>query len=145
MRRWPGGPDEGENFMTLKDLARSLRQNETDAERKMWTVLRSRRFSGFKFRRQQPLGHYIVDFFCKDRGLIVELDGGQHLYDVKNDEERTIFIESHGFRVLRFWDHEVLKDPRSVLEILWKGPPHPGPLPRGEGKPQAPGSHTFPS
>jgi very-short-patch-repair endonuclease len=97
MRRWPGGPDEGENFMTLKDLARSLRQNETDAEREMWTVLRSRRFSGFKFRQQQSLGHYIVDFFCKDRGLIVELDAGTFSWARGPRRKSRVFYETKKF------------------------------------------------
>jgi len=127
--------------MTLNDLARCLRKDQTDAERKMWTLLRCRRLCGFKFRRQQPLGPYIVDFLCKDRGLVVELDGGQHLNDVKNDVERTGFLKSHGLHVIRFWNQEVLKNPRVILDSLWKElqsrPPHPDPLPRGEGKPLA--------
>ncbi len=115
----------------------------------MWTVLRARRFSGFKFRRQQPLGPYVVDFLCKDRGLIIELDGGQHIDEVIQDTERTGYFESHGFRVLRFWNHDVLKDLRTILETLWNDlqsrPPHPGPLPRGEGKPQASGPQMISS
>jgi very-short-patch-repair endonuclease len=104
----------------------------------MWALLRGRRFSGFKFRRQQPLGPYIVDFLCKDRSLIIELDGGQHQEHADADDIRTTFFESHGFRVLRFWNHEFLKEPLTVFECILKEIqnrlPHPGPLPRGEGK-----------
>ncbi|MBK8870970.1 MAG: DUF559 domain-containing protein [Elusimicrobia bacterium] len=140
--------------MSLISLARGLRQTSTDAEQKMWAFLRGRRFSGFKFRRQQPLGPYIVDFLCKDRSLIIELDGGQHQDHVEADAKRTAFFESHGFRVLRFWNHEFLKEPLTVFECVLKEIqnrlPHPGPrisgtaapgagrsatgLPRGEGK-----------
>jgi 2-methylaconitate isomerase len=102
--------------------ARSLRQNQTDTEQRIWSKLRGRRFAGFKFRRQVPLGHYIVDFVCFDRRVILELDGGQHgEQDAKNyDAERTAWLESQGFRVARIWNHEVWEDDEAVEEFLWQ-------------------------
>ena len=101
-----------------KDFARSLRHGQTDAERKLWSVLRSRRFSGYKFRRQHPVGPYITDFCCPQKGLVVELDGGQHAGQIQRDIRRTHFLESQGYRVLRFWDNDVLKEPHSVFEVI---------------------------
>ena len=91
------------------ELAKSLRRNQTDVERKLWYLLRDRRFGGFKFRRQQPIGPYVVDFVCFDKRLIVELDGSQHGGDeaMIYDARRTAFLESQGFRVVRFWNHAV--------------------------------------
>ena len=103
--------------MPLKDFARALRRNPTDTERKVWALLRGRRLSGFKFRRQQPLEGFIVDFFCPDRGLVVELDGGQHVGSAR-DRLRPRRLESRGYRVLRFWDNDVLKNPLAALEAI---------------------------
>ena len=90
------------------DRARSLRRDMTETERLMWAKLRNRRFGRFKFRRQVPIGRYIVDFVCFARRLIVELDGGQHTQQQAYDAERTRWLESNGFRVVRIWNHHVV-------------------------------------
>ena len=100
----------------LLPLARTLRTNLTDAERLIWRHLRAGRFAGHKFKRQQPLGSYIVDFVCFEAMLIVELDGGQHADQVTEDAERSAWLESQGFRVLRFWNNDVLSNTEGVLE-----------------------------
>ncbi len=98
--------------------AKELRKNSTDAERVLWQRLRAHRFARYKFRRQQPLGHYIVDFVCFEKHLIIELDGGQRAEQVVYDAERSAWLQSQGFRVLRFWNHEVLKDVEAVAEVI---------------------------
>ena len=100
-----------------RDFARRLRRNLTDAERKLWFHLRNRALMGCKFRRQQPIGPYVADFVCFERGLIVEADGGQHS-DVRADECRTCYLRSHGYRVLRFWNNDVLTRTEAVLEQI---------------------------
>ena len=100
--------------------ARTLRKHSTDAERALWRLLRSRRLQGFKFRRQVPMGDYIVDFVCFEAMLVVEVDGGHHLEQSSSDDERTRWLESEGFRVLRFWNNQVLKEPGAVLETIWR-------------------------
>jgi very-short-patch-repair endonuclease len=102
------------------DCARLLRKHQTDVESRMWAKLRNRRFDSFKCRRQVPIGSYIVDFVCFDRRLIIELDGGQHTLQVAYDRHRTIWFERQGFRVLRFWNHEVLVDTDAVEELIWR-------------------------
>jgi very-short-patch-repair endonuclease len=84
----------------------------------MWWLLRSGKFQGYKFRRQQPIGPYIVDFCCLRSKLIIELDGGQHAIHIKQDEVRTEFLEREGFKVVRFWDHEVFKNAEGVLDVI---------------------------
>ena len=90
------------------DRARGLRQTMTDAERKLWYHLRNRHLSGHKFRRQHEIDHYIVDFACTAAMLTVELDGGQHIGQQEYDERRTRHLEAKGYRVLRFWNNDVL-------------------------------------
>ena len=118
------------------DRARSLRVTQTDAEQWLWYHLRSRRLQGWKFRRQHEIGRYIADFVCPDAGLIVELDGGQHGEQMIYDELRTLELEAMGYRVLRFWNNEVLKNVEDVLEVILEAlarpAPHPNPLPAGE-------------
>ena len=97
---------------------KELRKNSTNAERVLWQQLRAHRFAGYKFRRQQPLGQYIVDFVCFEKHLIIELDGGQHAEQVGYDAERSTWLQSQGFRVLRFWNHEVLSDMEAVEEVI---------------------------
>jgi very-short-patch-repair endonuclease len=97
--------------------AAALRQRQTDAERRMWLLLRDRRLARLKFRRQQPIGNYIVDLFCAAKGLIIELDGGQH-NDNPDDERRTAWLESRGYKVLRFWNNDVLKNKEGVLTAI---------------------------
>lgn len=92
--------------------ARSLRRNQTDAETAVWRLLRSKQLGDTKFRRQHPVGPYIVDFFCEERKLVVEIDGGQHRPAV--DRARTAYLDAQGFRVLRFWNNEVLCNPEGV-------------------------------
>lgn len=101
-------------------LARRLRQTQTEAERALWARLRNRRLKGVKFRRQQPIGRYIVDFVSFEKRTVVEIDGGQHdQTGVSNkDEERTAWLIGEGYRVLRFWNNEVLKNMEGVLEAI---------------------------
>lgn len=122
-----------------KPLTRNLRQRMTDAETRLWFLLRDRRLMGTKFRRQFPIDSYVVDFFCHEHGVIVEVDGGQHLESLK-DEQRTRALEQHGYIVVRFWNDEVLKNQDGVLEkireVLLGRAPSPAasrrPLPEGE-------------
>jgi very-short-patch-repair endonuclease len=100
--------------------ARQLRKSPTNAERMLWKHLRLRQIGGHKFRRQQPLGNYIVDFVCLEKRIVVEVDGGQHNTQVAYDEQRTAWIEEQGFRVLRFWDHEVMQNIEAVKEAIWQ-------------------------
>ncbi|WP_340117371.1 DUF559 domain-containing protein [Pelagibius sp. 7325] len=97
--------------------ARALRRSQTTVEQKLWSRLRNRRLEGHKFRRQVPLGRYIVDFCCYDERLVVELDGSPHGDDQRRarDQERTLWLESRGFRVLRFWNFELLENMEGVL------------------------------
>ena len=105
-----------------RSLAKILRNNTTDAERILWSILRRKQLAPLRFRRQQPIGPYIVDFFCPSAKLIVELDGGQHGADqnIIYDGNRTQFLESKGYRVLRFWNLEVVKDRNSVAEAIYR-------------------------
>src|SRR3989442_1833042 len=111
----------------LSPHAKRLRRDETDAERKLWMRLRDRQLNGLKFRRQQPIGRYVVDFFCPERRLVIELDGGHHADQVQADQRRTEFLNTAGYRVLRFWDHEVLANTDAVLQQIAAAvnPPHP--------------------
>jgi lipoyl(octanoyl) transferase len=116
--------------------ARPLRENQSDAEKLLWRHLRNRQVEGAKFRRQQMIAPYIVDFVCFESRLIVELDGGQHAEQVEYDERRTRFLEDQGFRVLRFWNNDVFSNIEGVLQRIVENlnPPSPPPSPaRGEG------------
>ncbi|WP_460840645.1 endonuclease domain-containing protein [Noviherbaspirillum agri] len=95
--------------------ARSLRSDMTLAERKLWQALRGKQIEGFRFRRQHPIGLYIADFACLDKLLLIELDGGQHQEQKEYDERRTEFLQSQGWRVLRFWNNDVLGNFEGVL------------------------------
>ncbi|MCW5622456.1 MAG: endonuclease domain-containing protein [Burkholderiales bacterium] len=114
----------------LVHLARQLRKNQTDVERVFWNQVRAGRLDGWKFRRQQPIGHYIVDFVCLDAMLIVELDGGQHA-DSEGDAERDEWLRNQGFRVLRFWNNEVATNLEGVMSEVARclHTPLPNPLP----------------
>ena len=104
--------------MTSKHIrAAALRQNQTDAERRMWMLLRDRRLAHLKFKRQEPIGRYFVDLICLQKRLIIELDGGQH-NDNPADEKRTAWLESQNFKVIRFWNNDVLKNPEGVLTTI---------------------------
>jgi very-short-patch-repair endonuclease len=98
--------------------ARQFRRDQTDAEKKLWSRLRAKRFSQFHFRRQFPIGNFIADFACPPSKLVIELDGSQHLDGVGKDTWRTRLIEQRGFIVIRFWDSEVLTDIDNVLERI---------------------------
>ena len=102
----------------LLNNAKILRSHPADAEQQLWRQLRAHRFMGLKFKRQKPIGHYIVDFVCIEYQLIIEVDGGQHISQMEYDDERTAWLESKGFRVLRFWNHEVLQEMDGVLERI---------------------------
>ena len=113
------------HFLTSR--SRGLRKNSTDAERKLWSVLRSRQLGGFKFRKQTEIDGYVVDFFCPERRLIIEVDGGQH--SPARDARRTAYLESQGFRLIRFWNNEVLNNLDGVWTVIEQAlsdaPPHP--------------------
>jgi very-short-patch-repair endonuclease len=123
-----------------KARARELRKHMTEAERTLWKHLRLRQFAGHKFRRQQPIGQYIVDFVCFERRLIIEVDGSQHSEHNLTDTRRTECLQTEGFRVLRFWNNQVLAETDAVkekiLEMLTEQPltPHLNPPPQG-GRP----------
>jgi very-short-patch-repair endonuclease len=120
----------------------------TDAERRLWYLLRCHRFGGTKFKRQAPVGNYIVDFVCFEQKVIIEADGGQHA-DNLNDRRRDDWLNSQGFRVLRFWNNDILKNTQGVMEMIssalvcpgagspslgsLRSPPSPT---RGEGTPE---------
>ena len=101
--------------------ARALRKNQTPAERLLWNTLRKQNL-GKKFRRQHRIGNYIVDFYCPEIKLAIEIDGGQHNTETSQqyDENRTCFLQEKGIQVLRFWNNEVLQQTKSVLEVLWR-------------------------
>lgn len=125
----PGREQAGVRGKITKQLSKNLRRNQPDAERKMWRHLKNRALTGFKFRRQCPIGPYIVDFVCFEKMLVVEIDGGQHAIQIQKDARRTEQLESRGFRVIRFWNNEVLANTESVLNTiltaLLSSPPSP--------------------
>ncbi|OHE79797.1 MAG: DNA (cytosine-5-)-methyltransferase [Lysobacterales bacterium GWF1_69_6] len=121
--------------MHQRDFAKRLRQSMTEAERRLWYHLRAHRFAGHKFRRQVPLGPYVVDFVHFGARLVVEADGGQH-NGSPGDGDRDAWLRRQGFLVLRFWNHEILQNTQLVLGVIWHalgdGPSPPAPLPQGE-------------
>ena len=120
----------------LRVFAKQLRSNMTDAEQRLWRYLRAHRFEGAKFKRQHPLGNYIVDFICFNARIVIEVDGSQHRGSA-SDVQRDEWLSSQGLTVLRFWNHEVLTEIEHVLERIAQSiciPLSPTPLPqRGEG------------
>jgi adenine-specific DNA-methyltransferase len=115
-------------------VARDLRKHLTEAERRLWWILRQRQLAGHRFRRQAPIGPYVVDFFCPSARLIVELDGGQHAAEADYDANRTRWLEQRGYRVLRFWNNDVLANPEGVVESMRNflpDTPLPNPPPQG--------------
>jgi len=103
--------------MDRRAFAKSLRQNMTEAEQRLWRYLRAHRLAGGKFRRQQLIGPYTVDFVHFETRLIVEADGGQH-NGCASDEWRNAWLEAQGFRVMRFWNDEILRDTEAVLAVI---------------------------
>jgi very-short-patch-repair endonuclease len=126
------------DISTKRDLARQLRHQQTLAEQKMWWLLRSRAFNGYKFCRQYLIGPFIVDFCCRKRKLVIELDGSQHADNQDYDRERTFYLQQRGYRVLRFWNRDLLNEQNQVLEAVFCALTRPpGTLSRlipGEGK-----------
>jgi very-short-patch-repair endonuclease len=135
-----GGKGEGESSPAV-GRARALRSRMTDAERKLWHMLRDRRFVGAKFRWQVPLGRYVADFFSFERQVVIEVDGGQHS-EKMSDVARDNWFRREGFTVVRFWNNEVLRNLDGVavrlLEIIADGAPHPASQPRTAAKPPSP-------
>jgi len=109
-------------------MARRLRRDATEAEKVLWRVLRNRSLGDAKFRRQVPIGRYIVDFACLERGPVIEADGGQHAAS-ENDAERTNWLESRCFRVLRFWNHDILENPEGIAAVILEALAEPRPTP----------------
>ena len=115
----------------LTPLAKQLRRNSTTAETLLWRKLRNRQMNGHKFRRQQPLGPYIADFVCHELRLIIELDGGQHANTLDRDQTRDAYLRTLGYKILRFWNNEVLENLEGVLMSIAKFAPPPPPPARG--------------
>jgi len=105
---------------TARNRARRMRKSFTDAELRLWQLLRNRNPKAFKFRRQHPLGPYIVDFICLEHRLVIEVDGGQHQEQLTYDSKRTGDLEAAGYRVLRFWDNDVLLKTDDVMQVIFK-------------------------
>lgn len=104
----------------MSNKAWYLRKNLTDAEKKLWANIRKRQINGLKFRRQQPIGNYIVDFVCYEKKIIIKIDGGQHIENENFDLKRSKWLEGQGFEVLRFWNNEVLENTQEVLDFICK-------------------------
>ncbi len=117
----------------LTGIARRLRKDFTDTEAHLWRYLRNRQMEGFKFRRQQPVGSYVVDFVNLEKKVVIELDGRQHALHAK-DMIRDEWLRAEGYKVLRFWDNQVFNNLEGVLETIRDAliTPHPDPLPQGE-------------
>jgi very-short-patch-repair endonuclease len=116
--------------------ARALRKRMTDAERLLWRHLRNRELGGWKFRRQYPVGPFIVDFICPEKNVVIEVDGGQHADNEEQDLQRSAYLNKMGYRVLRFWNNEVMQETEAVLEAIFailvdagKNSPSPRPSP----------------
>ncbi len=151
-RRYPDIP------ANLRTFARNLRKEQTDAENLLWALLRDRRIGGAKFRRQHPVEPYVLDFYCHDAKLAIELDGGGHAQQPRQDVKRDEYLAGKGIETLRVWNNQLLSETESVLEAIWnklaeKGvihqmnqppsknaPSPPTPLPGGEGSSQAAGA-----
>jgi very-short-patch-repair endonuclease len=124
-RRYGRRPQQGEESEsplrtkseTLK-RARELRKNMTEAEKRLWYLMRRHNLEGKLFRRQVPIDDYIVDFACLSANLVIEVDGGQHSWQAAQDEARTRVLEKLGFRVIRFWNNDVLGNTEGVLEMI---------------------------
>src|SRR5690349_1129422 len=132
-------------YQTRTNLQRKLRRDPTEAEKRLWYKLRAGQLDGHKFVRQIGVGPYVVDFVCRDAKLVVEVDGGQHA-DSAKDAERTAFLNQLGYRVMRFWNNEVLSNTDGVLQMIVgaltddrrqadrSDAPHPDPLPAEAGR-----------
>ena len=117
-------------------FAKELRIRVTETEQDLWYFLRAKRFYGLKFRRQHPIGPYIVDFVCLEKLIIIELDGGQHAEQKEKDQNRDQWLKKERYKVLRFWNHEFYENREMVLEQIYLacfGHPPPTPSPQGRG------------
>ena len=108
--------------LRLLEFAKTMRSNATDAENLMWQILRAKRFMDLKFRRQHVIAPYIVDFYCHELGLVIELDGSQHgtVNAIEYDDQRTKFLEALELKEVRYWNHDVLGQTDIVLQDLWQ-------------------------
>jgi very-short-patch-repair endonuclease len=102
----------------LISLSRNLRKRQTDAENIIWRHLRRKQVEGLRFRRQHPIGRYIVDFVCLEKQLILEIDGGQHAIEIDKDHNRDKWLLAEGYRILRFWNNDVFENLPGVLETI---------------------------
>ena len=131
---WFRKNDKGYSRPTAR--SRKLRNNATEAEKRLWQHLRNRQLRGVRFNRQFPVGQFICDFACREHRLIVELDGGQHSVATEYDERRTRFFVSQGYQVIRFWNNEVMENIEGVLMRIREAldnRPSPGPSRKREG------------
>ena len=130
-----GGRERGRKKL-LRERAKTMRSGQTDAEHRLWQILRAKRLAGYKFKRQLPIDNYIVDFACLRHRLIIEADGGQHGDSVR-DARRDAYLNAQGFRILRFWNSDIFNNEEGVLTSVLNAleqPLSPTPLPqRGEG------------
>jgi very-short-patch-repair endonuclease len=118
----------------IKNNSRHLRNNMTDVERMLWAKIRGKQLQGFRFRRQHPLGVYIVDFICLELKLVIELDGSQHMQQQEYDMKRSQWLQKNSFTVMRFWNNDVLDNLDAVVQSIYNHlpPSQPSPL-KGEG------------
>lgn len=127
--------DKGSKRPTLR--SRELRSNATDAERRLWRELSARKIVGIRLNRQFPIGPFICDFVSRGAKLVVEVDGGQHTARADADKRRTAYLQSQGYRVIRFWNNDVLENTDGVvraIEVVLLNSPSPGPSRLREGK-----------
>ena len=116
--------------------SRELRNNATEAERKLWVYISARKLAGVRFNRQFPIGPFICDFVSRSAKLVIEVDGGQHAVDVAKDEARTAYLQAQGYRVIRFWNNDVLERIEGVvteIERALADMPSPNPSRKREG------------
>ncbi len=99
-------------------IAKNLRKSSTEAEKHLWRYLRQKQLEGFKFRRQEPIGKYIVGFVNFEKKIIIEIDGGQHASEKEKDGQRDKWLNGQGFKVLRFWNNEVFENIEGILEVI---------------------------
>ena len=114
-------------------IAKVLRRNFTETEKAIWKHLKAKQMEGYKFRRQEPIGSYIVDFVCHEKRIVIEVDGGQHSLDRQRDYERDQWLKGQGYEVLRFWNNEVLTNVEGVLEVIRDSLNHPPQTPPIKG------------
>jgi very-short-patch-repair endonuclease len=123
------------NFKKNIGKAKVLRKRSTEAEKRLWGKLRAKQLGKLKFRRQQPIGKYIVDFISFEKSIVIELDGGQHAIEKERDIQRDEWLKREGFKILRFWDNDVLENLEGVMEVIQKNCMSPSPpLPSREGR-----------